>query len=173
MDDYRPEWDDRKELADVFQGACLFPVTGLSEAFYTALLRVANWGYDQRKQENTDDQDRAADRNPDVAAMLRLARADAYRQGVKDGRAQIGRGRAMTTWLHHRMCDECGERMRPMLKCLHCGKWFQPHEQEQKCCKRGHGDKYRAKRLRNRATPEPRKVFIYRCETCTATFAYT
>jgi hypothetical protein len=91
MDDYRPEWDDRKELADVFQGACLFPVTGLSEAFYTALLRVANWGYDQRKQENTDDQDRAADRNPDVAAMLRLARADAYRQGVKDGRAQIGR----------------------------------------------------------------------------------
>lgn len=80
-DESLPEWDDRKTLAEIFQSAALFPVTGLSDAFYTAVLRCAMWGYLQRKQEQATSRDTQA-----MQAAIRLARADAYRQGVKDGR---------------------------------------------------------------------------------------
>ena len=75
----------------------------------------------------------------------------------------------MKRWLHHRMCDECGERMRPMQKCIWCGEWFQGWEQEQKYCRRAHGVRAR----RKRRDTGLRRVFIYRCDACTATFAYT
>ena len=49
--DYLPGWDDRKTLADVWQGKAPLPSEGLTEAVYDALIAVAKWGYDQRAEE--------------------------------------------------------------------------------------------------------------------------
>lgn len=78
-----PEWDDRKTLASVFQSHHAFPVPGLSEQFYSAVVAVAQVGYQRRLEAET------LDTTLGMEAAIRLARADAYRQGVKDGRAAV------------------------------------------------------------------------------------
>lgn len=49
--DYAPSWDNRKELADLWQEYALLPVEGLSDEVYEALIAVAAWGYAQRVAE--------------------------------------------------------------------------------------------------------------------------
>ena len=49
--DYLPGWDDRKTLAALWQEHAPLPAEGLSEAVYDALIAVATWGYQQRKDE--------------------------------------------------------------------------------------------------------------------------
>jgi len=49
--DYLPGWDDRKELADVWQEHAPLPDCGLRDGTYDALIAVARWGYQQRKIE--------------------------------------------------------------------------------------------------------------------------
>jgi hypothetical protein len=48
-----PEWDDRKELASLYQDHARLPEEGLSAGFYQALIAVARWGYDQRVEETS------------------------------------------------------------------------------------------------------------------------
>ncbi len=43
-------YDDRKELASTFQDYCVLPDVGLSEAFYEAVIAVANAGYDLARE---------------------------------------------------------------------------------------------------------------------------
>lgn len=50
--DYAPSWDDRKKLAEVWQGKAPLPKEGLSERVYEALIEVAAWGYQQRVDED-------------------------------------------------------------------------------------------------------------------------
>jgi len=50
--DYAPSWDDRKKLAEVWQGKAPLPEEGLSERVYEALIEVAAWGYQQRADED-------------------------------------------------------------------------------------------------------------------------
>ena len=49
--DYRPGWDDRKTLSSLWQKHAPLPDEGLSERVYEALIAVATWGYQQRKDE--------------------------------------------------------------------------------------------------------------------------
>lgn len=49
--DYRPGWDDRKTLSSLWQEHAPLPDEGLSERVYEALIAVATWGYQQRKDE--------------------------------------------------------------------------------------------------------------------------
>lgn len=49
--DYLPGWDDRKELAHIWQEYAPLPDEGLSDGVYAALIAVATWGYEQRKDE--------------------------------------------------------------------------------------------------------------------------
>lgn len=50
--DYLPGWDDRKELAEIFQQHCTLPPDlGLSD-IDDALIAVAKWGYEQRRAES-------------------------------------------------------------------------------------------------------------------------
>lgn len=49
--DYMPGWDDRKTLASLWQQYAPLPADGLSEAVYEALIAVAAWGYQQRRDE--------------------------------------------------------------------------------------------------------------------------
>lgn len=49
--DYRPGWDDRKTLSSLWQEHAPLPDEGLSERVYEALIEVAAWGYQQRKDE--------------------------------------------------------------------------------------------------------------------------
>lgn len=49
--DYLPGWDDRKELAELWQQHTPLPEAGLSESVYDALIAVAKWGYEQRATE--------------------------------------------------------------------------------------------------------------------------
>ena len=50
--DYLPGWDDRKTLAGIWQEHAMLPVEGLSDGVYSALIAVATWGYQQRKDED-------------------------------------------------------------------------------------------------------------------------
>lgn len=51
-EDYTPpEWDDRKELASLWQDHAPLPEGGLSPEFYRALIAIARYGYDQRVEE--------------------------------------------------------------------------------------------------------------------------
>ena len=50
--DYLPGWDDRKTLAELWQQHAPLPEGGLREGTYDALLAVATWGYQQRKDED-------------------------------------------------------------------------------------------------------------------------
>lgn len=43
-------WDDRKELASLFQDSCQLPEGGLTEEFYQAVIAVANAGYALAKE---------------------------------------------------------------------------------------------------------------------------
>lgn len=49
--DYLPGWDDRKTLAGIWQEYAPLPEEGLSDGVYAALIAVASWGYEQRKDE--------------------------------------------------------------------------------------------------------------------------
>ena len=49
--DYLPGWDDRKTLAEMWQAHAPLPEQGLREGTYDALIAVAKWGYQQRKDE--------------------------------------------------------------------------------------------------------------------------
>ena len=49
--DYLPGWDDRKTLAELWQQHSPLPEGGLREGTYDALIAVATWGYQQRKDE--------------------------------------------------------------------------------------------------------------------------
>jgi len=49
--DYMPGWDDRKTLAELWQQHAPLPEGGLREGTYDALIAVATWGYQQRKDE--------------------------------------------------------------------------------------------------------------------------
>ena len=51
LDYLLPSWDDRKELAELWQQHSPLPPAGLSDATYEALLAVAKWGYEQRAAE--------------------------------------------------------------------------------------------------------------------------
>ena len=50
--DYLPGWDDRKKLWSVWQDHAPLPADGFTEAFTDALIAVATWGYEQRKDED-------------------------------------------------------------------------------------------------------------------------
>lgn len=49
--DYVPGWDDRKQLAELWQQHAPLPEIGLGDAVYEALIAVANWGYRRREEE--------------------------------------------------------------------------------------------------------------------------
>lgn len=49
--DYRPGWDDRKTLSDLWQEHSPLPEEGLSERVYEALIEIAAWGYQRRMDE--------------------------------------------------------------------------------------------------------------------------
>ena len=49
--DYLPGWDDRKTLAELWQEHAPLPEGGLRDGTYDALIAVATWGYQQRKDE--------------------------------------------------------------------------------------------------------------------------
>ena len=53
----RPEWDDRKQLADLWQQHAPLPDIGLREGIYDALLAIADWGYERGRAANDPEPD--------------------------------------------------------------------------------------------------------------------
>jgi len=49
--DYRPSWDDRKTLLEVWQEHAPLPDIGLRDGIFQALLAVADWGYIASKKD--------------------------------------------------------------------------------------------------------------------------
>lgn len=48
----KPEWDDRKDLLEIWQTYAPLPDIGLREGIYDALLAVADWGYERGREAN-------------------------------------------------------------------------------------------------------------------------